>query len=165
MNNVAFSQPGFWAKQTQYLIDKLGIICTTLACLAKGRQILLISCWPGRVRIDETGDMQVASTEASPQAASQACSRLFEVDDALRQHMFPCLGLVDIMQLAGTCTAWRQLIIDTPMHQLPDEAQIAVLPSGLTSNLSLPSSSSSRHSFWRSCEARMASRLSSSVSA
>ena len=69
---------------------------------------------------------------------SQAFSRSFEVDDALRLHMFPCSGLADIMQLAGTCRAWRQLIINIPMDQLPEEAQIAVLPSGLTSNLSLP---------------------------
>ena len=73
----------------------------------------------------------------SLQAPSQPCSRIFEVNDALRQHMFPCLGLRRIVHLAGTCTAWRQLIVDIPQHHLSEEARLAVLPSGLTSKLPL----------------------------
>ena len=81
--------------------------------------------------------MQMACMQGSLRAASQVCSQLFEADDALRQHMLPCLELRSIMQLAGTCRAWHQHITDIPLPQLSAEARRAVLPSGLTSGLPL----------------------------
>ena len=81
--------------------------------------------------------MQMPSVEVSPVAQSQHCSQMFEVNDALRHHMLPYLGLHNIMQLVGTCRAWRQLIADTTSHHLSQEARQAVLPSGLTSSLPL----------------------------
>ena len=81
--------------------------------------------------------MQMPIVEVSLQAQSQSCSQVFEVDDALQHHMLPWLGLFNVMQLAGTCTAWRQLIADTPMHRLSLEARQAVLPSNLISSRQL----------------------------
>ena len=81
--------------------------------------------------------MQMASAEASQQAAAQVCSQMFEVDDALRQHMLPYLELRNIMQLAGTCSGWRLLINYSSPDQLSEEARRAVLSSGLTSSLPL----------------------------
>ena len=78
--------------------------------------------------------MQMIFSEVSQQASSQFCDQMFEVVDALRQHMLHWLGLLNIMQLAGTCRAWRQLILATPQEQLSEEARRAVLPSGLTSS-------------------------------
>ena len=81
--------------------------------------------------------MQMPCAEGSSQAEPRICSQLVETGDALQQHVLTCLGLHNIMQLAGTCKAWRQLIIDTPLHQLSEHARRAVLPSGLTSTLPL----------------------------
>ena len=88
------------------------------------------------LRIDDDA-MQMACIEGSPQAAFQIYSQISEAEDALRQHMLPCIGLRDIIQLAGTCRAWHQLMMDTPLHQLSEEAHRAVLPLGLTSSLLL----------------------------
>ena len=81
--------------------------------------------------------MQMPSVGASPQAQSLHCSQIVEVNDALRYYMLPCLGLHNVMQLAGICRAWRQLVADTSLQHLSRETRQAVLPSGLTSGLPL----------------------------
>ena len=75
--------------------------------------------------------------ERSLHDASRICHQTFAGSDALQQHMLPCLGLYNLMQLASTCRAWHQLIVDIPLHQLSEEARRDVLPSGLTSSLPL----------------------------
>ena len=91
----------------------------------------------GHVKID-AGAMQMASVDVSLQAVSQACSKMLEAHEALRQYTLPCLRLRNIMHLAGTCRGWHQLITDTPLHQLSEEARRLLLPSGLNSSLPLP---------------------------
>ena len=80
--------------------------------------------------------MQMSSKEAFLNP-SQALSQMFEVDDALQQHLIPWMALRNIMQIAGTCRAWRQLISNTPLKLLSEEAHRAVLPLGITSSLTL----------------------------
>ena len=70
-------------------------------------------------------------------AASQGSSPMMEASGALWQALSPHLDLRQIMLLAGTCRAWRQLITLTPVHELSAEARHAVLPCGLTTNLPL----------------------------
>ena len=81
--------------------------------------------------------VQAPSDEVSPRTEPQPCSQMFEVNDALRHYMLPCLRLHNIMQLAGTCRAWQLLIADTTLHHLSQEACQAVLPSDLTTSLPL----------------------------
>ena len=98
----------------------------------------LSSCSGGQAEVRVDADaMQMASIEGGPQTTSQQCSQIFEVGDALRHHMIPCLGLRNIMRLAGTCREWRQLVVDSPLHHLSKQARQAVIPLGLTSSLPL----------------------------
>ena len=54
-----------------------------------------------------------------------------------RQALSPHMDLQQIMLLAGTCRAWRQLITLTPVHELSAEARRAVLLCGLSTSLPL----------------------------
>ena len=81
--------------------------------------------------------MQMPCDDGNPEAASQIYAQISKAGNALRSHTFPLLGLCNVMQLAGTCRAWRQLIEVTPLHELSAEIRRAVLPSGLTSSLPL----------------------------
>ena len=69
--------------------------------------------------------------------AIQLCNEMLEPGDALRHYMLPWLGLRNVVQFAGACRACRQLIMDTSLHELSEEARAIVLPSELTSRLPL----------------------------
>ena len=60
-----------------------------------------------------------------------------EAGDALQRCMFPYLSLRHILVLKDACKAWRQLVVNTPVCQLSEEARETLLPSGLTSERSL----------------------------
>ena len=81
--------------------------------------------------------MQMTFLGAKLEAARQDKSPMMEASGALWHALSPHMDLRQIMLLAGTCRAWRQLITLTPVLQLSAEVRHAVLPSGLTTSLPL----------------------------
>ena len=71
---------------------------------------------------------------ASLQAAAERPTWMLEARDALHRSMLHHLDLPQLAQLAGTCTAWHQLVMGTPLCQLSQEVHQQVSPSGLTSS-------------------------------
>lgn len=67
-------------------------------------------------------------------------SQVHEIGDALRHHLLPHLPLRDLINLGNASRDWRHMLIDTTSpsaSQLSPEALQALLPSGLTSDLSI----------------------------
>ncbi len=78
--------------------------------------------------------VQMSITQDGPPAV---CLSSSTISDPLKQYMLLHLDLKHILQLAGTCTAWHQLITATSVHELSKTACQSLLPHGLTSELPL----------------------------
>lgn len=79
-----------------------------------------------------------ANLKATTQQEAWDISRVHEIGPALRHHLLPHLPLKVFVNLSHTSRDWHLLLIEsTPLSQLSPQAKQELLPSGLTSQLSI----------------------------